>query len=87
MYQETQSWYFLGEISQNGEKNFCTVPCAALPPKVFMKVALAEIGLTSLPQMFPSLRFCERGHLIELGVNAGMLEAPEMDALAVNDTI
>lgn len=52
-----------------------------------MKVALAEIGLTSLPQMFPSLRLCERGHLIELGVNAGMLEAPEMDALAVNDTI
>lgn len=52
-----------------------------------MKVALAEIGLTGLPQMFSSLRLCERGHLIELGVDAGMLETSEMDALAVNDTV
>lgn len=50
-------------------------------------VSFSKTGLTGLPQMFSSLRLCERGHLIELGVNAGVLEAPEMDALAVNHTI
>lgn len=47
----------------------------------------SETGLTGLPQMLPSLGLCEGGHLVELGVNAGVLEAPEMDALAVNHTI
>lgn len=50
-------------------------------------MAFSEPGLTRLPQVFSSFELGERGHLIELGVNAGVLEAPEMDALAVNHTI
>lgn len=57
------------------------------PQNLFKAVAFSETGLTGLPQMFSSLGLCERGHLVELGVNAGVLEAPEMDALAVNHTI
>lgn len=57
------------------------------PQKLFTKVAFTEAGPTSLSQMFTSLGLCEGGHLVELVVNARVLEAPEMDALAVNDAI
>lgn len=57
------------------------------PQRLVMKAALTKLGLTSLPQMFSCLRLSKRSHLIELGVDAGMLEAPEMDALAVHNTV
>lgn len=57
------------------------------PPNLGKGVAVGETALTSLPQVLSSLGLCERGHLVEPGVNAGVLEAPEMDALAVNHTI
>lgn len=44
-------------------------------------------GLTSLSQVFAGFRFCERSHLIELGVDAGVFEAAEVDAFAVNNTV
>lgn len=43
--------------------------------------------LTSLSQVFAGLGLCERGHLIELGMDAGVFEATEVDAFAVNHTI
>lgn len=46
-----------------------------------------ETRLTSLSQVFACLGLCERGHLIELGVDAGVFEATKVDAFAVNDTV
>lgn len=46
-----------------------------------------ETGLTSLSQVFAGLGLCERGHLIELGVDAGVFETTEMDTFAVNYTV
>lgn len=46
-----------------------------------------KTGLTSLSQVFACLGLCERGHLIELGVDAGVFEATKVDAFAVNDTV
>lgn len=42
---------------------------------------------TSLSQLFASFGLCERSHLVELGVDAGVFEAAEVDAFAVNDTV
>lgn len=44
-------------------------------------------GLTSFSQVFTSFRFCERGHLIELGVDPGVFKAAEVDTFAVNNTV
>lgn len=46
-----------------------------------------KTGLTSLSQVFAGFGLCERGHLIELGVDARVFEATEVDAFAVNNTI
>lgn len=45
------------------------------------------IAHTSLSQMFASLGLCERRHLIELGVDARVFEAIEVDTFAVNHTV
>lgn len=82
MYQEAQPWCFLVEVTHR--VGLCGGNKQNFPEK---QVAFSQTGLTGLPQMFPSLGLCKRDHLVELGVNVGVLEAPEMDAFAVNDTI
>lgn len=42
---------------------------------------------TCLSQVFAGFGLCEGGYLVELGVNAGVLEAAEVDTLAVNHAV
>lgn len=46
-----------------------------------------DSGPTCLSQVFACFGLCEGGYLVELGVNAGVLEAAEVDTLAVNHAV